>query len=114
MIAAINERKYLEEREHRRLVAWQTRELALMIASSIPYNGDTTSPAIKYAESISLYTEDEKKAIEANRRPEEENLQVGGFERFTQFMSNSEHGESEGQLIRIEDGEGPQPSGPLI
>jgi hypothetical protein len=57
-----------------------------MIAVTVPYEGDSANPLLQYAEDISLDTEDERKAYEASMRPED-NLQVGGFERLSQFMS---------------------------
>ena len=64
----------------------QTKHLARVIAASAPFEGEGKNPLMEYVETISFDTEEERKAAEAAMRPED-NLQVGGFERLSQFIS---------------------------
>ena len=70
------------------MIEWQTKHIARLIAASVPHEGDGAHPLIEYAESISLDTEDEKKALEDAIDPMDK-LQIGGFERISQFLSMS-------------------------
>lgn len=76
----------MEHREQRKLVELQTKHLARMIAASTPYEGEGVSPLVTYAEEISFDTEEERKLAESLHKPEDD-LQIGGFERISQFMS---------------------------
>lgn len=64
----------------------QTKHLARIIAATVPHEGDSANPLLQYAEDITFDTAEEIKAHKANVKPED-NLQPGGFERMSQFMS---------------------------
>jgi len=57
-----------------------------MVAATVPYEGDGASPLMQHADKITLSTPEELKAEQEAENPED-NLQIGGFERLSHFMS---------------------------
>lgn len=66
-MAAITQRRYLEEKRQRRLLSWQTRTLAMYIAATIEVEKDKENPVFESAEKIAL-DDLEVKEMEAQAR----------------------------------------------
>lgn len=65
IVAGIDERLYYDQKQKRRLISWQARQLAQFIAATIPVEGENTALAV--AAKLVL-DEDELLELEAAER----------------------------------------------
>lgn len=88
--AAINRRRYFEDRKQRTLVSWQTRTLAMFTAGGYMTDGKHENTAIKAAGDIAIDDIEKAQLEEAENRPKsfEELVKPGSFEKFLGSMGD--------------------------
>lgn len=96
--AAISRRKYLEEREQKSLLAWQTRTLASFIAAGYQVGEGEENPGLKAANELAIDHIEKAQLAElaemefGDRGPaiakEADGIAVGSFEQFLGAMGD--------------------------
>lgn len=89
--AAINRRRYFEDRRERTLVSWQTRTIAMFVAGGYMTDGKHENTAVKAAADIAIDDIEKAQLEEAENQPKsyEELVKPGSFERFMGSMGDT-------------------------